>query len=68
MNEKDKQELTEAITALQLAGAAHYAAMLEKIEEYWETECECSIRDGSNPKCKKHNMWCPFCGCAPSYE
>ena len=68
MNDKDKQELIEAVTALRMAGADRYADMLEKMEEYWDLECGCSIHDGSYPDCPMHKTECSFCGCAPSYR
>ena len=68
MNDKENQELIEAVTALRLAGADRYADLLERMGVYWELECECSIRDGSNPDCSLHKQPCPFCGVAPSYD
>jgi len=66
MTDKEKQELQEAISALRVADCDYYADLLERMEKYWELDCQCSIRDGSNPACEAHKAYCPFCDVAAS--
>jgi hypothetical protein len=66
MNDKENQELEEAIAALKMSDCDYYADLLERLRDYWELECECTIRDGSNPHCQAHKKSCPACGARPS--
>jgi hypothetical protein len=68
MTDKEDQELREAITALQMADCDDYARLLQRIADYRELKCECTVRDGSNPNCVAHKTCCPCCGDAPSYR
>ena len=67
MTEKDRQELEEAVAALRMSDCDGYADLLQRIADYRDLICECSVRDGSNPECPLHKQACPCCGCAPSY-
>lgn len=67
MTDKEKQELTEAIAALHMSDCTRYAELLQRIADYRNLECECTVRDGSNPDCVAHKTSCPCCGGNPSH-
>jgi hypothetical protein len=62
------EEIQNSINLLEKNSHTTASELLKRILWYYNLECECTVRDGSNPKCPVHQECCPTCGFSPSSQ